>query len=78
MKLVETPSQSFTMTSNEEAVARQKNESYILAIVRQERDTIEINFIPDPVKNLEFTRQCRQWVWECSSYPYNPEIFNLS
>lgn len=78
VKLVETPSQSFTMTSNEEAVARQKNESYILAIVRQERDTIEINFIPDPVKNLEFTRQCRQWVWECSSYPYNPEIFNLS
>ena len=78
VKLVETPSQSFIMTSNEEAVARQKGESYIVAIVRQLGDELEINFIPNPVKNLELTRQCRQWVWECDNYPYNPEVFTLS
>lgn len=78
VKLVETPNQPFIMTSNEEAVARQKGESYIVTVVRQLGEKIEINFIPNPVKNLELTRQCRQWVWECNSYPYNPETYNLS
>ena len=75
---METPNQPFIMTSNEEAVARQKGESYIVTVVRQLGEKIEINFIPNPVKNLELTRQCRQWVWECNSYPYNPETYNLS
>lgn len=77
VKLVETPTQPFIMTSNEEAVARQKGDSYLIAIVKQSGDSIEVSFIPNPTKNLELVRQCRQWVWECSSYPYNPEIYDL-
>ena len=77
VKLVETPTQPFIMTSNEEAVARQNGDSYLIAVVKQSGDSIEVSFIPNPTKNLELVRQCRQWVWECSSYPYNPEIYDL-
>ncbi|WP_339483743.1 DUF3883 domain-containing protein [Pseudomonas sp. RL_5y_Pfl2_73] len=77
VKLIETPTQPFIMTSNEEAVARQKGDSYLVAIVKQSGDSIEVSFIPNPTKNLELVRQCRQWVWECSGYPYNPEIYDL-
>lgn len=77
VKLVEAESQPFIMTSNEEAVAREKGANYVIAIMRQKGDTIEVAFIPNPVENLELTRQCRQWVWECSSYPYDPTVYNL-
>lgn len=77
VKLIETPTQPFIMTSNEEAVARQKGDSYLIAIVKQSGDSIEVSLIPNPANNLELVRQCRQWVWECSSYPYNPEIYEL-
>ncbi|MCY1524921.1 hypothetical protein D9M68_598810 [compost metagenome] len=77
VKLIETPTQPFIMTSNEEAVARQKGDSYLIAIVKQSGDSIEVSFIPNPTKNLDLVRQCRQWVWECSDYPYNPVIYYL-
>lgn len=77
VKLIETPTQPFIMTSNEEAVARMKGDSYLIALVKQGGDSIEISFIPNPVKNLELTRQCRQWVWECSNYPYNPTLYEI-
>ena len=77
VKLIETPTQPFIMTSNEEAVARQKGDSYLIAVVKQSGDSIEVSLIPNPTKNLELVRQCRQWVWECSDYPYNPETYDL-
>jgi hypothetical protein len=75
VKAIDHPGQAFTLTSNEEAVARQKGKAYRLALVRQANDCLEIAFIEDPVHNLKLTRQCRQWVWECGSYDFNPERF---
>ncbi|MCY1530813.1 hypothetical protein D9M68_660190 [compost metagenome] len=77
VKLIASPSQPFTLTSNEEAVARQKGDSYYLAIVQQSGDYLDVCFIPNPVDKLEFERSCRQWVWECSQYPFNPVRFEL-
>lgn len=77
VKSIEHRGQSFTLTSNEEATARQKGTAYRLAIVRQAGADLEVAFIPDPANRLELTRQCRQWVWECSSYEYDPERFLL-
>ncbi|MEX0654664.1 MAG: DUF3883 domain-containing protein [Phycisphaeraceae bacterium] len=77
VKSVDHPGQPFTLTSNEEAVARQKGMTYLLAVVRQANTQLEIAFIPDPANRLELTRQCRQWVWECSSYPFEPERYPL-
>lgn len=78
VKLIASPSQPFTLTSNEEAVARQKGEFYYLAIVQQLGDFFDVCFIPNPVDKLELVRSCRQWVWECSQYPFNPVRFELS
>lgn len=77
VKLIASPSQPFTLTSNEEAVARQKGDSYYLAIVQQLGDFLDVCFIPNPVDKLELVRSCRQWVWECSQYPFAPVRFEL-
>ena len=75
VKSIDYPGQAFTLTSNEEAVARQKGKAYRLVIVRQTNDCLEIAFIEDPIHKLKLTRQCRQWVWECGSYEFDPERF---
>jgi len=63
VKAIDHPGQAFTLTSNEEAVARQKGDAYRLALVRQANDCLEIAFIEDPIHKLKLTRQCRHWVW---------------
>jgi hypothetical protein len=71
------PGQPFTLTSNEEAVARQKGHAYFLALERQTNDQLEVAFIRDPANALKLTRQCRQWAWECATYDFVPERFAL-
>ncbi len=77
VKAIDYPGQPFTLTGNEEVVARQKGKAYRLAIVCQTSDHLEVAFIHDPIKQLKLTRQCRQWVWECQGYVYSPERFAL-
>jgi hypothetical protein len=77
VKSLDYPGQPFTLTSNEEAVARQKGKAYRLVLVRQTSSDLEVAFIEDPVHRLKLTRQCRQWVWECANYEFIPERFAL-
>ena len=77
VKSIDYPGQPFTMTSNEEAVARQKGKAYRLVLVRQTNSNLEVAFIGDPVHRLRLTRQCRQWVWECAAYEFISECFPL-
>lgn len=77
VKSIDRPGQPFTLTSNEEATARQAGDAYRLAVVRQAGADLEVAFIPDPANRLELTRRCRQWVWECFAYEYEPERFVL-
>jgi len=77
VKLIDYPAQPFTLTSNEEAVARLKGNAYIIALVRQTDTHLEVAFIRDPVAHLRLVRQCRQWVWECSDYSFTPERYGL-
>lgn len=78
VKSIDYPGQPFSMTSNEEAVAREKGKSYMLAIVRLSAEFLEIAFIPDPTSRINLTRQCRQWVWDCSDYDFSPVRVPLS
>ena len=77
VKSIDYPGQAFTLTSNEEAVAREKGDKYQLALVRQTNTHLEIAFIRNPANQLKLTRQCRQWVWECGEYDFEPERFTL-
>jgi hypothetical protein len=74
VKSINYPNEPFILTSNEEAVAREKCDAYVIALVHQSKETIEIAFIRDPANHLKLIRQCRQWVWECSEYDFHPEI----
>ena len=75
VKSVDNPGQPFTLTSNEEAVAREKGTAYWLALVRQTQTDLEVAFIRDPARQLKLTRQCRQWVWECAEYQFAVERY---
>ena len=77
VKLIQSDSQSFSLTSNEESVARQKGENYIVALFRQLGDRVEVAYIRNPLKNLTFERQCQKWVWVCADYDYKPTIYEL-
>lgn len=72
VKSIDMPGQPFSMTSNEEAAARVRRENYLLVLVHQSANNVQIAVIEDPVSRLEFSRQCRQWVWECARYPFVP------
>jgi hypothetical protein len=72
VKLITRPGDPFTLTSNEEAVARKFAEAYYVALIRNLGHAVEIAMIADPANQLPLERQCRQWVWECSRYPYAP------
>ena len=65
------------MTNNEFAAAQYKQDSYYIAIVKQEDDMLEISFIKNPVKCLQMNRQCVQWIWECTEYDYFPMRFSI-
>lgn len=69
--------QKFRLTNNEYAVAQYYREKYYLALIVQSQEKIEICLIKNPLKQLVLSRQCIQWVWECSEYAYNPLVFNL-
>ena len=75
VKTIDNPGQPFILTSNEEAVAREKGAAYRIAVVWQTNNSVEIAFIADPTRNLKMIRQCRQWVWFCDCYPFEPERF---
>lgn len=77
VKSIDYPGQTFTLTNNEIAAALEKNKAYFLALVHQGSDALNVALIEDPANQLEMVRKCRQWVWECSSYDFQPESFPL-
>lgn len=75
VKLLDYAGQPFTLTSNEEAVARECGDAYVLALVLRSKDGTHLQFVRNPASRLRFVRQCRQWVWECSEYEFQSQIF---
>ncbi len=74
VKLLDYAGQPFIITTNEETVARECGDAYIIALtLRGSDDAVHLQFIHDPTRALKFVRQCRQWVWECSEYEYKPQ-----
>lgn len=77
VKSIDYAGQRFRMTNNEFAAAQYNQDKYYIAIVHQSSDSLGIGLIKNPIKNLNLTRQCIQWVWECVGYEYNPMKFKL-
>ena len=77
VKSIDYVGQKFRMTNNEFAAAQYKPSNYYIALVYQNKDTLEISLIKDPINRLNLTRQVVQWVWECSDYEYKPMKFSI-
>jgi len=72
-----TSTDSQNIASYWSVVARIKGGAYPLALVRDAGAELEVAFIQNPAYRLDLTRQCRHWVWECSSYEFDPQRFLL-
>lgn len=70
VKFVDYLGASFILTTNEEAVARLNHDKYIVFLLQKSGNKIKYAFIKNPANNITMNRQCRQWVWDCSSYTY--------
>lgn len=77
VKSIDYVGQKIRMTNNEFAAAQYKPNNYYLALVYQNKDSLEISLIKDPVNRLNLIRQVVQWVWECSDYEYKPMKFKM-
>lgn len=77
VKSIDYVGQKFRMTNNEFAAAQYKPNNYYIALVFQNKESLEISLIKDPANRLALTRQCVQWIWECSGYEFNPIKFDL-
>ena len=77
VKSIDYAGQKFRMTNNEFAAAQYRPKNYYIALVCQNKDSLEISLIKDPVNRLNLIRQVVQWVWECSDYEYRPMKFVL-
>ena len=78
VKTINRAGEPFILTTNEEAVARDKGEQYLIALQREIPGFVELAILRDPAGTLRLDRQCRQWVWECSVYSYEPRKFATS
>ena len=73
VKLLDYAGQPFIITTNEEVVAREYGDAYIIALaLHGSDDSVHIQLIRNPTTTMKFVRQCRQWVWECSDYEFKP------
>jgi len=77
VKKIGRENEAFTLTTNEEVVAREKGKEYAIALLRESGNVVELSLISEPLKKIKLTRQCRQWVWLCEDYPYDPELFEF-
>lgn len=77
VKSVKNLGDSFSLTNNEYGVANEKEENYILAIVKQSDSNLEICFISNPINNLDLNRRVVRWEWVCDKYSGERKDFNL-
>lgn len=70
VKSINYAGQPFSLTPNEDSFARDSKDRYILALVLRATGTTYVQFLRNPREQLEFTKQCRQWSWECSQYEF--------
>lgn len=77
VKSIEYPGEAFSFTDREVAVASQKGNAYLLAIVRQGNHHLEVAVIRDPSRVLKLQKKCKQWEWECAEYAFEPERHSL-
>lgn len=68
VKAISKLSGEFSITNNEYTTAHQYGDKYILCLILQGIDSVEIIYIPNPIKSLSFEKRIRQWDWLCSKY----------
>ena len=72
VKSLSYPGQPFSLTPNEDSLARDSGSSYVLALTYRASNSVYVQFIPDARNVMNYAKQCRQWAWECSEYDFVP------
>lgn len=75
VKSVQSLRDTITLTNNEYSCAVENPDTYVLAIVLQLPEHIEVVFIENPLAQLTFTRRVVQWQWVCEEVGGKPRRF---
>lgn len=68
VKSVDKLGSTISLTNNEYSTAHELKDSYILAIVKQTNDGLEVCYIKNPIDTLQLTKRVTRWEWICDNY----------
>lgn len=68
VKSVDKLGSTISLTNNEYSTAHELKDSYILAIVKQTNDGLEVCYIKNPIDTLQLTKRVTRCEWICDSY----------
>lgn len=77
IKSVDSMGITISMTNNEYSSANELKDKYILAIVKQSNDSLEVCFIKNPIQNLNLIKRVTRWEWICDEYGGTVKYFEF-
>lgn len=75
VKSVKKMGETISITNNEYSTANQLTDQYMIAIVKQSDDEIEVCFISNPINMLSLTKRVTQWEWIADEYSGRKMIY---
>lgn len=77
VKSVNNLGDSFTITNNEYSTANDLGENFIVAVVNQTEDEINVCYINNPIEKLNLQKRVTRWEWSCESYTGEMTSFKI-
>ncbi|MDR3597058.1 sacsin N-terminal ATP-binding-like domain-containing protein [Clostridium sp.] len=68
VKSIENTGAAISLTNNEYSTANEYKNHYILAIVKQSVESLEVCFIKNPIETLNLIKRVTRWEWICDNY----------
>lgn len=77
IKSVQQLGAGFALTNNEYSTAHELGEQYVLAVVKQDEEKMEVCFVRNPIERLNLNKRVTRWEWACDQYSGEVTIFNF-
>ncbi len=68
VKSVDKLGSTISLTNNEYSTANELKDKYIIAIVRQTKEGLDVCYITNPIAALDLTKRVTRWEWICDEY----------
>lgn len=68
VKSISNRNAEISLTNNEYTAAHQHGDDYYLCIIYQQEDKLILEYIQNPLEQLQLEKRVRQWEWICDDY----------